>query len=218
MGIGRLNLISQVPQTSKADDEHEDFQKEAEAWDDVTGEPLEAKEVRAARQKEMVYIAGKRVYRRVKRTMAARNGWKTIKTRWLDINEGNKLNPNYRSRFVGKEFNDGVQEGLFAGTPPLEALRLIISHVATRKGYRSAPRFVMINDAARAFFEADMKRYVCIELPAEEGAPEDEVGLLLKSLYGTRDASANFQELVKEVLVKAGFKRSRYNPALYHHK
>ena len=54
----------------------------------------------------------------------------------------------------------------------------------------------MINDVARAFLEADMKRYLCVELP-EEGAMGDEVGMLMKFLYGTRDASANFQALVK---------------------
>ena len=65
-------------------------------------------------------------------------------------------------------------------TPPLEALRLIIS------------------DAAPA------RRTICAELP-EDGRDEgDGVGLLLQSLYGTRDASANFQEEIKKVLTKAG--------------
>ena len=76
----------------------------------------------------------------------------------------------------------------------------------------------MVNDVARAFFEADMKRYLCIELPAEDGGASDEVGFLEKSLYGTRDASANFQALVKEVMIGAGFRQSRYNPAMYWHR
>ena len=76
----------------------------------------------------------------------------------------------------------------------------------------------MINDVARAFFEADMKRCLCVELPDEEGAMGDEVGLLMKPLYGTRDASANFQALVKDVMTGAGFTQSRYNPAMYRHR
>ena len=32
---------------------------------------------------------------------------------------------------VGKEFNDREIEGLFAATPPLEALRLLLSWAAT---------------------------------------------------------------------------------------
>jgi len=50
-------------------------------------------------------------------------------------------------------------------------------------------KVLMINDVARAFFEAPVKRKICVELPAEEGARSDEVGILRKSLYGTRDAS-----------------------------
>ena len=32
---------------------------------------------------------------------------------------------------VGKEFNESVVDGLFAATPPLEALRLLLSWAAT---------------------------------------------------------------------------------------
>ena len=73
----------------------------------------------------------------------------------------------------------------------------------------------MINDVARAFFEAPVKRNICVELPPEEGARPDEVGRLRKSLYGTRDASANFQDEVRVVLTKAGFRQVKYNPSLY---
>jgi hypothetical protein len=75
----------------------------------------------------------------------------------------------------------------------------------------------MINDVARAFFEAPVKRNICVELPAEEGARSDEVGRLKQSLYGTRDASANFQEEVRVVLTRAGFGQVEYNPSLYYH-
>ena len=103
---------------------------------------------------------------------------------------------------VGKEFNNGELEGLFAATPPLEALRLILSWAATMGiplfGYASTGRerkSVMIADVSRAFFEALAKRDVCVELPDEALAAGetslDTVGKLLASIYGTRDASAN---------------------------
>ena len=44
--------------------------------------------------------------------------WKVIKTRLIDNNKGDDDNPVYRSRLVGKEFNDGQMDGLFAATPP----------------------------------------------------------------------------------------------------
>ena len=54
----------------------------------------------------------------------------------------------------------------------------------------------MINDVARAFFEAPMRRMLCVELPEEDKTEmdraQDNVGLLNMSLYGTRDAAANF--------------------------
>jgi hypothetical protein len=43
---------------------------------------------------------------------------KIIKYRWVDINKGDEVNENYRSRVVGKEFNDGsdMVEDLFAAS------------------------------------------------------------------------------------------------------
>ena len=57
----------------------------------------------------------------------------------------------------------------------------------------------MVNDVARAFFEAPARRKICVELPAEETHEGDDVGLLLQSLHETRDASSNFQEEVRKL-------------------
>ena len=46
---------------------------------------------------------------------------------------------------MGREFNDGKMDGLFAGTPPLEALRYLIHRAATvKQGKRS--KSLMVND------------------------------------------------------------------------
>ena len=50
---------------------------------------------------------------------------------WIDTNQGDAEHPNVRCRLVGKEFRTGPDDALFASTPPLEALRLIISRAAT---------------------------------------------------------------------------------------
>ena len=101
---------------------------------------------------------------------------------------------------VGKEFNDKEVDGLFAATPPLEALRLLLSWAATGTVVVPShddgiPKSIMIADVSRAFFEAPARRDICMELPPEalqEGeSPQDIVGKLLASLYGARDASAN---------------------------
>ena len=129
------------------------------------------------------------------------------------MNKGDGENPNYRSRFVAKECNTGNQDGLFASTPPLEAPRLLIHDAATENG--KGQKSIMINDVSRAFFEAQCHREVCIELPPEEGADNSQVGVLVKSLYGTRDAAANFQREVRNFMTSIGFQVGKYNPSTY---
>ena len=95
---------------------------------------LDAGNVREARAKEVQYVREKRVYVKIFCSTAIRNGWKIIKTRWIDINKGDEQRQNYRSRLVAKEFNNSEEEHLFAATPPLEALKFLLSDVATLKG------------------------------------------------------------------------------------
>ena len=193
------------------------------AWDDLTGMKLDAGKVVEARGKEVTYIRDKRVYDKVPRQQALRNKWKIIKTRWIDINKGDDENPVYRSRLVGKEFNDGQMDGLFAATPPLEALRFLVHEAATvRSDEELGSKVIMINDVARAFFEAPATRNICIEIPKEDlseaDVRHDKVGHLRMSLYGTRDAAMNWQEEVAKEMRKLGFERGRYNPCLYYHR
>jgi len=174
---------------------HEEAGEGSQAWDDVTGGMLNPRKVVKARMVEMGYVEQKGVWKKMLRSEAVRRGIRIVGTRWLDINKGDEVEENYRSRLVAKDFNMGKEEGLFAATPPLEALKLLISDAATVGGGGREEKIVMINDVARAFFEADMRKEMCVELPAE-GEVEGEggmVGYLMKSLYGTRDAAANFR-------------------------
>ena len=63
---------------------------------------------------------------------------------------------------------------------------------------------LLIADVSRAFFEAPAKRDLCVELPEEALAAgettQDTVGKLKASLYGTRDASMNWQEEVAKCM------------------
>ena len=63
-------------------------------------------------------------------------GGKLIDTRWIDTNKADELNPEYRSRLVGRELNDSKDDSLYASTPPLEALRVVLSWAATTRGSR----------------------------------------------------------------------------------
>ena len=102
---------------------------------------------------------------------------------------------------------------MFADTPPLEALKLLISELATYDDINEEGTVAKINDVATAFFEARATIKLCVELPEEvKDENEDEVGLLSKSLYGTMDAAANFQSVVKTVMTKVGFRQILQNP------
>ena len=53
-----------------------------------------------------------------------------IGTKWIDINKGDKLHPEYRSRLVGQEIKMDKRSDLFAATPPIEALRCLLAAAA----------------------------------------------------------------------------------------
>ena len=138
-----------------------------------------------------------------------------IGVRWVDVNNGDALDVSYRSRLVRREFNVGRDDALYASTPPLEALRLIVSHAATypQSGSR---RMLMINDVRRAYFYAKIQRDVYIELPKED--PDHGKGLLGKlklCLYGTRDAAKGWQETLSSHLEGIGFVRGRGHPSVF---
>ena len=59
------------------------------------------------------------------------SGGKTIGVRWVDVSTGDFLDVSYRSMFVGRDFNVGRDDALYASAPPLEALMLIVSYAAT---------------------------------------------------------------------------------------
>ena len=73
-----------------------------EAWGDLTGLSFDPKGVLTARMQELYYIAQKKVWEAVPREEARRNGWKIIKSRWIDINKGDDTAAQYRSRLVGR--------------------------------------------------------------------------------------------------------------------
>ena len=76
---------------------------------------------------------------------------KCVGLKSLDIRKGDNARPNYRSRLVGREFNIHRDDSLYASTPPLEALRMVISYVATPGEKDSTDgKEIMVNDVSRA--------------------------------------------------------------------
>ena len=112
------------------------------ARDDVSGADLDPALVDKARKLEMDYFRSMRVCDKVSRSLA--KGKTAVKTMWIDVNKGDAIDHNYRSRSVGKEFRVEEDPGLYAATPPLEALRVILSRAANNSEMK-----IMTNDVSR---------------------------------------------------------------------
>ena len=61
----------------------------------------------------------------------AKMGKPPIIVRWLEVNKGDDENPNYRSRLVAREIRMAGEDAIFAPTPPLESLRMVLSYAVT---------------------------------------------------------------------------------------
>ena len=72
--------------------------------DDLTGQVLNDEMVKAARATELAFFNTKGVWRKVsKLTARAATGRAPISVRWVDVNKGDDLNPNYRSRLAARQ-------------------------------------------------------------------------------------------------------------------
>ena len=93
-------------------------------WDDLTGEPLDPVLVQAGRKLEMEYCESYPVWIPVPiEECWEMTGKGPIGSKWVDINKGDKVNPDIRCRLVATEVRIHKREDLFAATPPLEAVK-----------------------------------------------------------------------------------------------
>ena len=129
--IKKMNLVPIMALQSSAtvanghlSDKWHDPETEAgtrlEAWGDLTGLALDPRRVLEARQKELDYIEKKKVWEIVSRDKARANGWKVIKSRWIDVNKGDAMSVSYRSRLVGKSSQTSVWTASLLDPPRLK--------------------------------------------------------------------------------------------------
>jgi hypothetical protein len=233
-----IGLITECDLVQEAD---VDWSAE-EGWshiDDVSGKPLNSERVTLARSDELAYIRKMGVYRKVPLAdcFAATGRW-PIKVKWIDINKGDEQQELYRSRLVAQELRSHEwRDDVFAATPPLESLKYMFSLAVTelegdpavalyrppdRTYYYYHPKddddiVIALFDVSRAHFHSPSRREVYVELCTEDWEA-DKCALLLKSMYGTRDAAANWESFYTAVLVKAQFVPGAFSPCLFFHK
>ena len=90
-----------------------------EVYDNLSGAALDKDMVKEARKEEMAEVHKHGVYVKVNiEECYEKTGKAPIGTRWVDVNKGDSVHPEYRSRLVAQEINTGKREDLFAATPP----------------------------------------------------------------------------------------------------
>jgi hypothetical protein len=194
-----------------------------EVFDTVSGKALDPVLITEARNLEIEYIRRYGVYKKVLyETSFQRVGKKPIKSKWVDINKGDDGRPDYRSRRVAMEIKRSWQSTAFAGTPPLEALRFLLSLATTRSETNTVekPYRMSFIDIRRAHFTAAAQRELYVEIPEEDqDDPQGRrlCGLLLKSMYGTQDAAQNWENEHTDFLTSEGFVAGLGSACLFYH-
>ena len=98
-------------------------------------------------------------------------------------------------------------------------LRYIVSRAAIGWSIKDRRRKIMVNDVARAYFNAPNLKPTFVEICDEDREPGDEnmCGELLVSMYGTRPAAGNWQKCYTNLLTENGFKRTRACTCTFRH-
>ena len=137
-----------------------DLYRDSTFVDDMSGRELDKAEAVVARRKELEFFKKLGVYTKV----IKQPGMKVISTKWLDVNKGDETDRNYRARLVGREIAHDKRDDLFAATPPLESLRMIVSICSSNQNDINPGNnfIIMSNDVKRAYFYAPATRPIYI--------------------------------------------------------
>ena len=230
-----LNSVEAGPvpdATPVIDEEEEKFNQLPEASEELegpvidanTGAILDPKEVVKARAEELTWIHKQQIYKKVPISECEQEGKTPITMKWIDRNKGDLERPNYRSRLVCREVKRAKgaeyipEHASFSSMPPLEALKLLLSLMVTLKKSRNGGVLKLrLLDISRAHFYGNAERRVFVTLP-EGDKLEGHCGLLLKSMYGTRDAANIWQRDYTELLLREGFSRNTAWPSVFYNE
>ena len=163
VGLGGPNLEEKAPEDEWM----------PEYYDEVTGLKLDPHKEQEARRQEVEYMHKLHVYTQASQEEAQEAGCKPVPTRWVDINKGDDINPEYRSRLVAKEIKVSKNEDLFAAAPPLEAKKALFALAVTegigyRRGNHKKGMKLDFIDVKRAYFHATARRDLYVDLPEED--------------------------------------------------
>ena len=181
--------------------------------DRSTGLPLNPEMVKKARELEMQQMEELAVLEDSDRdACVADTGRPPIPTEWVDINKGDSLRPNYRSRLFCQETRGrstiGVEDwaAKFAATRPYEACKLQPSLMMTglRSQVEGDDDELVLLDTSRAHLHSQLASAVFVTI-------DDKVYKLLKAMNGLRGAGAAFDGKVLDVLNLMGVSLCKFS-------
>ena len=181
------------------------------SWAHQDGAALDPEKVAEARQEEVAFMKERGLWQ----VVPIPDGVTPVSVRWVDVLKADGVT---RSRLVARDFkgSDRHRDDLFAATPPLEAIRVLISRAATATPSWGRRKMMFI-DAKKAHLNSKCEEDVYIELPAEAAAGEGMCGKLVYWLYGFRKAASKWEEFYASKLEQCGFRRGAGCPVLFYH-
>lgn len=190
-------------------------------FDSVSGAPLETEKVLEARKEELKWVQKQQIYIPVDESECwSVTGKAPITLKWVDRNKGDAKHTNYRSRLVVREVKKAGQalldHELHSSMPPLEALKVLCSLMTSmRKSPRGLPLKMKLLDISRAHFYGESRRSVYCNLP-EGDEQAGKCARLVRTIYGTQDASSVWQDTYTELLKSHNISNGRAWPALFY--
>ena len=188
--------------------------------------------VLAARREGIDWVHSEGVYEIVPMQECKDAGMKPLDLIWVDTDKSvDPTRKKIRSRLCAREFYKTKKQGkiqrvlpasqLFSAVPPLEAVKVLVSiMMSVSLSSKGKPLKLRRCDISRAHFQGTAQRLIYIRLPAEDRQKygEDKVGRLIKSMYGTQDASHIWQlDYVNLICGElGGFRRGKHSAALFH--
>ena len=114
----------------------------------------------------------------------------------------------------------GMEQLLFASTPPYEAIKYFLSDCMSRRWSKAGKRLKLVFiDVRGAHFYSACRRDVFVRLPEEEGVDVTKLcGRLLQSMYGTRDAAGNWEAEYSGTCTDAGLVAGVGCPCIFVHE
>ena len=208
--VGR-DPVRPVPEGAELQEflsQHLDYEKQF--YDTSTECKLPTPLVHEAMTEELTAMVKMKVWRDLEENELLPSD-KVITTRWVIVNKGEDAKPLVRARLVAREIKgrDGSSADTFAATPPLDALRMMVSIAASNRDY--CMDFI---DIKKAHLNGKITRRVILQLPAEMGYKKV---LLLNNFYGTRDAAKSWESCVRVTMEGIGFVAGRSCPCTFFH-